>query len=211
LQLKATNATKEVTEMTKYTQSRRKAWQHVSLDGQSYTLGPTYSFTDPGSIGDVNAIGVLNAVYTDRAFPFQCVVGGDFNNPLSDTYRYCIPIEKEEVVEHEPYLTELSFLDSGKAITIDHYSSMHHMWLRDMGWFGKTTLLEDLMLVVSECGEAANEVRGEAPTNNFKLELADIVLRVMGIAAKQGISLDNAIRGKMRHNLTNGKKPDRIK
>lgn len=94
---------------------------------------------------------------------------------------------------------------------IDDLAEKQLKWLEDMGWVGNTTLLEDLMLVVSECGEAANEVRGEEPTDNFKTELADIILRVMGIAAKQGISLDDAIRAKMQHNLENGKKKGRLK
>jgi len=94
---------------------------------------------------------------------------------------------------------------------IDTLAMMQLTWLKEMGWVGKTTLLEDLMLVVSECGEAANEVRGEKPTENFKTELADIILRVMGIAAKEGISLDDAIRDKMQHNFKNGKKKGRLK
>ena len=98
-----------------------------------------------------------------------------------------------------------------KLNEIDVLAEKQLSWLKEMGWVGKTTLLEDLMLVVSECGEAANEVRGETPTDNFKTELADIVLRVMGIAAKQGISLDQAIRDKMQYNLENGKKKGRLK
>jgi NTP pyrophosphatase (non-canonical NTP hydrolase) len=94
---------------------------------------------------------------------------------------------------------------------IDDLAKKQLEWLKEMGWVGKTTLLEDLMLVVSECGEAANEVRGIKPTENFKTELADIVLRVMGIAAKEGISLDEAIRDKMKYNLENGKKKNRLK
>lgn len=84
-------------------------------------------------------------------------------------------------------------------------------WLEEMDWVGKTTPLEDLMLVVSECGEAANEVRGDIPTKNFETELADIVLRVMGIAAKNNIHLGYAIKNKMEYNLKKGKKSGRVK
>lgn len=77
-------------------------------------------------------------------------------------------------------------------------------WLKSVGWIGNTTALEDLMLVVSECGEAANEVRGDIPTDNFEVELADIVLRVMGIAAKNNIDLQSAIENKMAVNIGRG-------
>lgn len=77
-------------------------------------------------------------------------------------------------------------------------------WLESVGWVGKTTPLEDLMLVVSECGEAANECRGETPTENFPIELADIILRVLGIAAKNGVDLDEAIYRKMEINRERG-------
>ena len=77
-------------------------------------------------------------------------------------------------------------------------------WLISVGWVGKTTPLEDLMLVVSECGEAANEVRGESPTEEFQTELADIILRVLGLAAKNGIDIDSAVRNKMQINRERG-------
>jgi NTP pyrophosphatase (non-canonical NTP hydrolase) len=69
-----------------------------------------------------------------------------------------------------------------------------------MGWWKNKTNLEALMLVVSECGEAANECRGEAVTDNFGTELADIVLRVLGIAAENDINLVEEIDYKMEKN-----------
>lgn len=85
------------------------------------------------------------------------------------------------------------------------------IWLRKRGWWRNKTPLESLMLVVSECGEAANEVRGTEPTSEFASELADIVLRTMGIAAEHGINLENAVLMKMLHNETTEPKKDRIK
>jgi NTP pyrophosphatase (non-canonical NTP hydrolase) len=65
--------------------------------------------------------------------------------------------------------------------------------------------------VVSECGEAANEVRGEVPTKNFEVELADIILRVFGIAEENGINIQQAVINKMNANLELEPNPDRVK
>lgn len=80
-----------------------------------------------------------------------------------------------------------------------------------MGWWKNKTNLEALMLVVSECGEAANEVRGEKPTDHFGEELADIILRVLGIAAENDINIMQEVSNKMTINLQRKKNPDRIK
>ena len=58
--------------------------------------------------------------------------------------------------------------------------------------FGLSTIF--IFLLMDAGG--INEVRGEKPTENFKTELADIVLRVMGIAGKNGINLQEAIEAK---------------
>ena len=68
----------------------------------------------------------------------------------------------------------------------------HAAWLRSMGWWKNKTPLEALFLVVSECGEAGNEVRGETPTEHFAEELADIILRTLGIAAEHDINIQQA-------------------
>ena len=84
-------------------------------------------------------------------------------------------------------------------------------WLKTMGWWKNKTPLESLMLVVSECGEAANEVRGEFPTENFKTELADIILRVLGIAAEHDINIQQAVLNKMSSNRELKPNPNRVK
>jgi NTP pyrophosphatase (non-canonical NTP hydrolase) len=90
-------------------------------------------------------------------------------------------------------------------------SARHYKWLKAMGWVGVTTPLEQLMLIVSECGEAANECRGKEPTAQFKLELADIILRTLGLAERYNIDMDAAIKEKMELNQKKGKKDGRLK
>lgn len=87
---------------------------------------------------------------------------------------------------------------------LNEISDKHHKWLEEMGWVGKLTTIELLMLVVGECGEAANEVRGEAPTEKFKHELADIILRTLGIAKRYNIDIEKAIEEKMAINVIKG-------
>jgi len=84
-------------------------------------------------------------------------------------------------------------------------------WLQKMGWWKNKTPLESLMLVVSECGEAANEVRGLEPTENFEVELADIILRTLGLAAENNINIQQAVWNKMAKNAELKPNPDRIK
>lgn len=71
-------------------------------------------------------------------------------------------------------------------------------FLKRMGWWKVKTPLESLALVASEIGEAANECRGEEPTEQFKEEIADIVLRCFGIAAEEGFDLSNACCDKIK-------------
>ena len=88
-------------------------------------------------------------------------------------------------------------------MTINAVSSEHYAWVCRMGWNNKNTL-EQLALVASEVGEAVNECRGEAPTDLLQFELADIVLRVMGVAESLGIDLETAIAAKMKTNEMRG-------
>ncbi|MEO7065365.1 MAG: MazG nucleotide pyrophosphohydrolase domain-containing protein [Rhodanobacter sp.] len=78
-----------------------------------------------------------------------------------------------------------------------------HDWLTRMGWT-KNTVLEDLALVASEVGEAVNECRGEEPTDALPSELADIVLRTVGLARKRGIDIEAAVLAKMAVNEARG-------
>ena len=82
-------------------------------------------------------------------------------------------------------------------------------WVERMGWHNKT-VLEALALIASEVGEAVNEYRGEAPTPEFGVELADIILRVADLAQWQGIDLAAVIAEKMAINEQRGTRGRRI-
>lgn len=67
----------------------------------------------------------------------------------------------------------------------DIRTHQHYDWIERMCWHNNT-VLEALALIASEVGEAVNECRGEAPTEAFGEELADIILRVADLAQWQG-------------------------
>ena len=80
----------------------------------------------------------------------------------------------------------------------------HHEWLKSVGWTGKHTPLEELALIASEVGEAANECRGEEPTDRLGEELADIILRTLGMAHGRGINIQQEVWSKMAKNRERG-------
>ena len=86
------------------------------------------------------------------------------------------------------------------------FIAVHYGWLVSVGWAGKRTPLEDLALIASEVGEAANECRGDKPQENFGEELADIVLRVFGTAYQNDINIEIEILKKMEKNQKQGNK-----
>ena len=110
----------------------------------------------------------------------------------------------------------MNSLDTFNSIKDKHHTNLnaigytHWLWVEEMGWHN-TTLLEKLSLVTSEVGEAVNECRGEEPTYDFQYELADIVLRVMDIAADCNIDLYKAIMTKMSTNISKGNYKKRLK
>ena len=94
--------------------------------------------------------------------------------------------------------------------TITELAQKHNKWLVEMGW-NKTNPLEQLALIASEVGEAVNECRGEKPTDKLGSELADIILRTMGMAEQFGINIEKEIVTKMALNLSKGNFKDRLK
>lgn len=94
--------------------------------------------------------------------------------------------------------------------TISELAHEHNKWLVEMGW-NKTNALEQLALIASEVGEAVNECRGENPTERLGEELADIVLRVFGMAEQFNIKIEAAIVIKMAKNFSKGNFKDRLK
>jgi NTP pyrophosphatase (non-canonical NTP hydrolase) len=93
--------------------------------------------------------------------------------------------------------------------TINELCARQYDWVERMGWHNKT-VLEALALIASEVGEAVNECRGEAPTEAFGEELADILLRTFDLARWQGIDLEAAILRKMAINEQRGTRGRRI-
>lgn len=79
----------------------------------------------------------------------------------------------------------------------------HNSWLVSVGW-NKTNPLEQLALIASEIGEAVNECRGEKPTDKLGSELADIVLRTIGMAEQCGIDIQQEVEAKIKINLGRG-------
>jgi len=67
-----------------------------------------------------------------------------------------------------------------------------------------STPLEKLALITSEVGEAVNECRGEKPTELLGSELADIILRVLGLAGSLNIDMETEIANKMKINVERG-------
>ena len=90
-----------------------------------------------------------------------------------------------------------------KKIAADHWE-----WAESVGWHNKTPL-EQIALIASEVGEAANECRGDVPTNKLGAELADIILRTIDLAADESIDIEQEVLLKMeicRQRGTRGRK-----
>lgn len=86
---------------------------------------------------------------------------------------------------------------------INDIAKKHYAWLAEMGWT-KCTPLESLALIASEIGEAVNECRGEKPSSLLGAELADIILRTVGMAEHLGIDIGLEIEAKMEINKSRG-------
>ena len=76
-------------------------------------------------------------------------------------------------------------------------------WATSVGW-GHHAPLEDLALLASEVGEAINECRDSEFSAAFAEEMADIVLRAVGIARKYGVDLDAQVARKQAINQQRG-------
>lgn len=94
-----------------------------------------------------------------------------------------------------------------KVKTFTDYAEDHYEWVKKVGWANTKTPLECLMLIVSEASEAADELREEVfVQEQFEDELADIVLRTMGLSKEMGIDLESAIKRKITKNKLRGNK-----
>ena len=92
---------------------------------------------------------------------------------------------------------------------LNEIATKHNEWVERMGWHNKT-VLEALALIASEVGEAVNECRGEAPTEKFGTELADIIVRTLDLMVWHGINPEETILAKMAKNEANGTRGRRI-
>jgi hypothetical protein len=111
--------------------------------------------------------------------------------------------------------------------TIEEITTRHYAWLERMGWTTGTIPLEELALIGSEIGEAAecvddsdmrsrllelvevlaravNQARGHTSTDKLGAELADIILRTVGLARRLGVDLSTEIENKMAANERRG-------
>jgi NTP pyrophosphatase (non-canonical NTP hydrolase) len=95
------------------------------------------------------------------------------------------------------------YISRDKIMNINEIAEKQFEWVERMGWHNKT-VLESLALIASEVGEAVNECRNGAPSDNFGTELADIVLRVADLAHCECINLAEKIAEKMAINEARG-------
>lgn len=77
--------------------------------------------------------------------------------------------------------------------TLAKIAEDHYLWIRSVKWDGKRSPLEGLALIGSEIGEAANECRNEHPSDNFSIEISDIVLRILGFMIESGHSMRSGV------------------
>ena len=89
-------------------------------------------------------------------------------------------------------------------MNLNDIAKQHYAWLEKMGWTARTTPLEQIALIASEIGEAVNECRGEKPTDKLGSELADIILRTVGLTERLGINIEEEIIKKMEKNQQRG-------
>lgn len=78
--------------------------------------------------------------------------------------------------------------------------------------FNNASVLEDLMLMVTELAEAAEDYRAARPVDymwlemgkpcGFPSELADVVIRILHFCGKHKIDIEQAVKEKMAYNET---------
>jgi len=74
-------------------------------------------------------------------------------------------------------------------------------WRETKGFVtNRENMLEKLMLVVTECAEAAEDVR-HARWDHFGEEIADTIIRLLDICGTLGIDIDAEVARKMTINL----------
>lgn len=91
-------------------------------------------------------------------------------------------------------------------MTLDEFAAECHATSRDNG-FKKLTTMERLLMIHTEVSEAVEVLREnpekmstKIPHPQFDEELADIVIRVLDLAASLDIKLSKVIKAKARFN-----------
>lgn len=74
-------------------------------------------------------------------------------------------------------------------MTYNDLGARHYAWVEEMGWHNRSHL-EAFGMIYSEVGEAAGEITPQGISNEFPLELADIVLRSVDEAIVLGLNID---------------------
>ena len=82
------------------------------------------------------------------------------------------------------------------AQTLNKIAEEQADWITEMGW-ARNLPMEDIGLIGSEVGEAINECRGDTLGTGLAEELADIVLRTLGLAHRSGIDIDHSLRNEV--------------
>ena len=89
---------------------------------------------------------------------------------------------------------------------LNRFARFQHAWVDSVDWVESSTTLEKLALLCSEVGEAINECRGNEPTEQFGVELADVILRVLAVAEEHKIDIESSMIQKALLNLETGNK-----
>lgn len=79
--------------------------------------------------------------------------------------------------------------------TIGMIAKEHFKWLNEMGWVNQSCL-EDLGMIASELGECVGEydIKSCCISEAFQTEIADVVLRVLGVFEKNDLSVSDLIK-----------------
>jgi len=90
-------------------------------------------------------------------------------------------------------------------MTIKEWQEEIHKYAIDKGWWNEPRPIPELLcLMHSEISESLEAYRAGFPDtwDNFKEELADLVIRVMDTCEALDIDLEKEINKKHQHNLT---------